>query len=152
MNPCPCGGAGECICSREQLDRYRARLSGPLLDRLDLVVRVAAPAPADMRRDRPEGSAAVRERVAAARVMQGTREQVGPNARLALGELEQAGIAPAAGDLLERAAARLALSGRAQVRALRVARTIADLAARGEITADDLSEALAFHPRGTVAS
>ncbi len=63
MNPCPCGGARACVCSREQLDRYRARLSGPLLDRIDLVVRISAPASSDMRRDRPESTEAVRARV-----------------------------------------------------------------------------------------
>jgi magnesium chelatase family protein len=94
----------------------------------------------------------VRERVVAARALQRARGQQGPNARLALAELEGAGLAADAGDLLERAAGRLALSGRAQVRALRVARTIADLAGRTEIAADDVSEALAFHPRGVVAS
>jgi magnesium chelatase family protein len=152
MNPCPCGGAGECVCSREQLERYRARLSGPLLDRLDLVVRVSAPAAADMRRDRPEPSAAVRARVLVARDLQAARAQTVSNARLALAELERTGVAADAGDLLERAAVRLALSGRAQVRALRVARTIADLAGRSELGSDDVTEALAFHPRGTVAS
>jgi magnesium chelatase family protein len=152
MNPCPCGGARECVCSREQLDRYRARLSGPLLDRIDLVVRVAAPDPADMRRDRPERSELVRTRVAVARTVQLARDQSGPNARLPLEAIEQTGIEPAAGDLLERAATRLALSGRAQVRALRVARSIADLAGRDGIAHDDLAEALAFHPRGSVVA
>jgi len=150
MNPCPCGGARECICSREQLDRYRARLSGPLLDRIDLVVRIAAPDPSDMRRDRPEQSAAVRARVVVARAVQLRRAQSGVNARQPLAALEAAGIAPAASDLLERAAARLGLSGRAQVRALRVARTVADLGAREQVAHDDLAEALAFHPRGGV--
>jgi magnesium chelatase family protein len=60
------------------------------------------------------------------------------------------GIEPEAADLLERAAGRLGLSGRAQVRALRVGRSIADLAAREQIGHDDLAEALAFHPRGGV--
>ena len=150
MNPCPCGGARECTCSREQLDRYRARLSGPLLDRIDLVVRIAAPDPSDMRRDRPERSASVRARVVVARSMQLRRGQSGPNARQPLAALETAGIAPDASDLLERAAARIGLSGRAQVRALRVARTVADLAEREQIAHDDLAEALAFHPRGGV--
>jgi magnesium chelatase family protein len=150
MNPCPCGGARECVCSSEQLDRYRARLSGPLLDRIDLVVRVAAPDPSDMRRDRPERTAEVRARVVVARTAQARREQVGANARQSLNALEHVGIAPEASDLLERAASRLGLSGRAQVRALRVARTVADLGRREQIEHDDLSEALAFHPRNGV--
>jgi magnesium chelatase family protein len=150
MNPCPCGGARECVCSQEQLERYRARLSGPLLDRIDLVVRIAAPDPADMRRDRPEQTAAVRARVVVARAVQAHRDQAGANARLPLEALERLGIEPEASDLLERAAATLGLSGRAQVRALRVARTIADLAEREHVARDDLAEALAFHPRGGV--
>jgi magnesium chelatase family protein len=150
MNPCPCGGARACVCSAEQLDRYRARLSGPLLDRIDLVVRIAAPDSGDMRRDRPEATSHVRARVVVARATQSRRAQDGPNARQSLPALEQTGIESAASDLLERAAARLGLSGRAQVRALRVARTIADLAEREAIGHDDLAEALAFHPRGAV--
>ena len=150
MNPCPCGGARECVCSQEQLERYRARLSGPLLDRIDLVVRIAAPDPSDMRRDRPEQTAEVRARVVVARAAQVGRDQSGPNARQPLAALEGIGIEPEASDLLERAAARLGLSGRAQVRALRVSRTIADLAEREQITHDDLAEALAFHPRAGV--
>ena len=150
MNPCPCGGARECVCSSEQLDRYRARLSGPLLDRIDLVVRIAAPDPSDMRRDRPEQTADVRARVVVARAAQTGRDQLGANARQPLAALERVGIAPEASDLLERAASRLGLSGRAQVRALRVARTVADLGERELIEHDDLAEALAFHPRNGV--
>jgi magnesium chelatase family protein len=150
MNPCPCGGARACVCSQEQLDRYRARLSGPLLDRIDLVVRIAAPDPADMRRDRPEQTADVRGRVVVARGVQAGRSQAGANARQSLETLERIGIEPGASDLLERAATRLGLSGRAQVRALRVSRTVADLAERPQITHDDLAEALAFHPRAGV--
>ena len=152
MNPCPCGGARECVCSSEQLDRYRARLSGPLLDRIDLVVRIAAPDPSDMRRDRPEQTHEVRSRVVVARAAQARRDQLGPNARQSLAALEQIGIAPEASDLLERAAGRLGLSGRAQVRALRVARTVADLGERRLIEHDDLAEALAFHPRNGVVA
>ena len=74
----------------------------------------------------------------------------GANARQTLAALEGIGIEPEASDLLERAAARLGLSGRAQVRALRVSRTIADLSGREQITHDDLAEAIAFHPRGGV--
>jgi magnesium chelatase family protein len=150
MNPCPCGGARACVCSAEQLDRYRARLSGPLLDRIDLVVRIAAPDAGDMRRDRPEATCHVRSRVVVARELQSGRAQDGPNARQPLPALEASGIESAASDLLERAASLLGLSGRAQVRALRVARTVADLGARAAIGHDDLAEALAFHPRGAV--
>ena len=55
-NPCPCGGLGGCTCTNERVERYRARLSGPLIDRLDLVVRVDAPDPEALSRDRPEST------------------------------------------------------------------------------------------------
>ena len=92
----------------------------------------------------------MRARVGVARAAQLRRGQPGANARQPLEALERLGVAAEAGDLLERAASRLALSGRAQVRALRVARTIADLGEREQIEHDDLAEALAFHPRGGV--
>ena len=104
-NACPCGGAGGCTCTNERVERYRARLSGPLVDRLDLVVRVDAPDPEALSRDRPEATQVVAARVAAARDWQAARGQSIPNARLELAELERLGIAPDARELLERAAA-----------------------------------------------
>ena len=103
-NPCPCGGLGGCTCTNERVERYRARLSGPLVDRLDLVVRVDAPDPEALSRDRPEATKVVAARVAAARDWQAARGQAIPNARLELAELERLGIAPDARELLERAA------------------------------------------------
>jgi magnesium chelatase family protein len=150
MNPCPCGGAATCSCAPDRVEAYRARLSGPLLDRLDLVVRVDRPEPAAMRRDRPERSAAVAERVATARERQRERGQPRPNARLALEAIEAAGIDDAAADLLERVAAQGALSGRAHVRILRVARTAADLAGEAMIGRAHVGEALAL--RGTTGA
>jgi magnesium chelatase family protein len=148
MNPCPCGGADGCSCPRERIEAYRARLSGPLLDRLDLVVRVDRPGADDMRRDRPEPSAAVRMRVIAARDLQLARGQRVANGRLGLAEIERIGIAAEAGDLVQRAAEHRRLSGRAQVRLLRLARTAADLAGAAAIGREHVAEALALHPAG----
>ena len=147
-NPCPCGGAGGCTCTNERVERYRARLSGPLVDRLDLVVRVDAPDPEALSRDRPEATQVVAARVAAARDWQAARGQSIPNARLELAELERLGIAPDARELLERAAASGRLSARRQVRVLRLARSVADLAAAGGVGREHVAEALGLIPRG----
>ena len=148
-NPCPCGGLGGCTCSNERVERYRARLSGPLVDRLDLVVRVDAPDPEALSRDRPEATAVVAERVVAARDWQTARGQAIPNTRLELAELERLGIASEARELLERAAASQRLSARRQVRVLRLARSAADLAESGGVGREHIAEALALIPRGT---
>ena len=161
MNPCPCGWAGDpsgrCQCGADAVQRYRARVSGPLLDRIDLHVDVPRMAPAELRPDAPPGeaSAAVRARVEAARALQLARAGV-LNAHL-----DQAGTAAhcrlAAGDqaLLERAIDALQLSARAMHRILRVARTIADLAGAGAIASPHLAEALGyrgFDPRARMAA
>jgi magnesium chelatase family protein len=147
-NPCPCGGLGGCTCTSERVERYRARLSGPLVDRLDLVVRVDAPDPEALRRDRPESTPVVAARVAAARDWQAARGQAIANARLELGDLERLGIAADARELLERAAGTQRLSARRQVRVLRLARSAADLAGSGGVTREHVAEALALIPRG----
>jgi magnesium chelatase family protein len=136
MNPCPCGwlgapaGSGRaCRCSPDAVARYQGRLSGPLLDRIDLQVEVPAASPADLMAA-PDGepSAVVALRVAAARARQQAR-QGRPNALLGPGDIERVcATDTAAGALLRRAAERLAFSGRRLHRVLKVARTIADLA------------------------
>lgn len=150
MNPCPCGWhgdpSGRCHCSFEQVARYRGRVSGPLLDRIDLSIHVPRVKVDQLRHDAPAGesSAAVRARVAAARRRQHARAGV-PNARLdSGGVIEHCGLA--AGDLalLERASDRLQLSARGHQRILRVARTIADLAASECIATPHLAEAIAL--------
>jgi magnesium chelatase family protein len=149
MNPCPCGYAGDpngrCRCAPPLLRRYLAKLSGPLLDRIDMHVEVprldysvlssAVPA--------REGSSAVAERVARAREWQ--RERGAPNARLESLALQ------AAADLgfrehgfLEKASRRLGLSARGCHRVLRVARTIADLGGQGRVGIAELSEAIGY--------
>ncbi|MGQ0620307.1 MAG: YifB family Mg chelatase-like AAA ATPase [Panacagrimonas sp.] len=149
MNPCACGYlgdvSGKCRCTPDQVSRYRARISGPLLDRIDLqlfVPRVehealtAAPDP------NTETSAKVRERVIAAYTRQ--LERAGkPNARLTPKEIERdCALDAAAKTLLETAMARLGLSARAYHRVLKVARTIADLAAATDVGAAQIAEAL----------
>ncbi|MDR1854631.1 MAG: YifB family Mg chelatase-like AAA ATPase, partial [Azoarcus sp.] len=129
MNPCPCGYAGHpaksCTCSVHQIARYRSRLSGPLLDRIDLTIEVPAVSFAEIStRAAGESSATVRERVVAARERQMARQGV-PNARLEAGRVESLCAPDAAGAaLLEAAMQRLNLSGRAYHRVLRVARTL----------------------------
>jgi magnesium chelatase family protein len=148
MNPCPCGWSGDacgrCRCSDEAVQRYRARLSGPLLDRIDLQVRLARLAPAELRDDamRGESTAAVRARVVAAHARQ--LERAGcPNARLDQAGLERdCRLEPAARQLLEKAMARLMLSARAALRIRRVARTIADLGGESCVSAVHVGEAV----------
>lgn len=149
MNPCPCGYAGHparaCSCSAEQVARYRARLSGPLLDRIDLVVEVAALAHADLAGAAAgEASAPVRARVECAHARQLERQGV-VNARLEVNRID-ALCAPDAGgaQLLAQAMDRLQLSARAYHRILRVARTLADLAGLATPGAAQVAEAIQY--------
>ena len=153
MNPCPCGhhGApgGRCSCGPAEIRRYRARLSGPLLDRFDLVVDVP---PLDLAAlgggTAGESSRAVCARVVEARRRQ--RERFGPtgatcNARMTPGELQRfAGLGADGRRLLLIACDRLGLSARVYDRVRRVARTIADLEGRSEIEARHVAEALQY--------
>ena len=147
-NPCPCGGLGGCRCTRERLERYRARLSGPLVDRIDLVVRVDPPDPEVLTSDRPEASAVVRERVLQAVAHATRRGQTARNARLELAELETLGIVADARRIVETAARARSISARGQVRLLRLARSAADLEGAEQIERSHVAEALSLHPRG----
>ena len=156
MNPCPCGWAGDrhgrCRCSPDMIDRYRGRVSGPLLDRIDLHVEVARLPPAALRPDAPPGepTAAVRARVEAARARQQQRAGK-PNARLDRRETDlHCRLTGHDQALLERAIEQLQLSARAMHRILRVARTIADLDGSDAIATAHLTEALGY--RGAAAS
>ena len=149
MNPCPCGYQGHparaCRCTPEQVQRYRNRLSGPLLDRIDLCIEVPALSTADLAQSTPgESSAFVRERVIAAS-QRALNRQGCVNARLEGKALEAHATPDTAGQtLLNQAVSRLGLSARAYHRLLRVARTIADLAGAPQISAAHIAEAIQF--------
>ena len=151
MNPCPCGyfghSSGKCRCTPDQIARYRARISGPLLDRIDLQIEVPA-VPADAlpaRRDgEGEPSEAVRARVAAAFECQCAR-QGKPNGQLQPKEIERWCVTDASSEaLLKSAFARLSLSARAYHRILKVARTIADLASSEGLAMKHVAEAIGY--------
>ncbi len=149
MNPCPCGYQGHptraCRCTPEQIQRYRNRLSGPLLDRIDLCIEVPALSSADLAQSGPgEASEVVRARVMTAwRIA--LQRQGSVNARLEGKALEQHAVLDAAGqNLLTQAVNRLGLSARAYHRLLRVARTLADLAGSEQIGAAHVAEAIQF--------
>ena len=155
MNPCPCGRAGDpagrCVCSAADVLRYRARLSGPLADRVDLHVTVSAVPVRDLAaRTDAERSCVVRERVERARATQGARYAalgIACNGRVAGRWLERhTPIEPAARERLAAAAERLGLSARAYYRVLRVARTIADLDGDPAIGVASVAEALRYRP------
>lgn len=149
MNPCPCGHHGDplrdCRCTPDQIARYRGRLSGPLLDRIDLVVEVPALAPEALARaPAGEASAVVRQRVRAARCAQIERQGC-TNADLPAGDVERHCLPDAGGEsLLLQAMQRLKLSARAYHRVLRVARTLADLAGVERPGAAQIAEAIQY--------
>ncbi len=153
-NPCPCGRLGDpsltCQCSAADVERYRARLSGPLADRIDLHVHVGAVAIASLGTESSEEkSEVVRARVAAARERQTERYQrvegVHVNAHAAGRWIQShGGLTAEARDLLSEAATRLGLSARGFHRALRVARTIADLDGASNIERGAVAEALRY--------
>ena len=154
MNPCVCGYLGEstrpCRCSPHQIARYRSRLSGPLLDRIDLSVQVPAVPFKTLTETAPgEASARVRRRVAAARETQRERNRssdgAAVNARLQGRALSRhCALDPAGLRILDAASRRFHLSARSCHRMMKVARTIADLAGSQRITAEHLAEAVQF--------
>jgi magnesium chelatase family protein len=149
-NPCPCGYAGmaRCRCGEADIARYRRRLSGPLLDRLDLLVDVQRPTPADFAAGPVCNSAVERQRVVAARERQAAR--LAGTGAMCNAHLDGAlvrrhiALAPAAAAVLRRAYERGALSPRGHDRVLRVSRTIADLEGADTVGAQHLLEALGF--------
>ena len=149
MNPCPCGWlghpAGKCRCTPDQVARYRGKLSGPLLDRIDLMLDVPAVDEADLSaRGDGESSATVRARVTAARAVQIER-QGKPNALLGPDEVDRHARPDEAGaQLLKQAMARLSLTARAYHRILKVARSIADLAGTRQVGSAHVAEAIHY--------
>ena len=149
MNPCPCGYlghySGKCRCTPEQVSRYRNRISGPLMDRIDIQIEVPAVAASEITgKQAGESSTKVRERTGRAREVQVAR-QGKPNARLSVKETEAYCSADADGEKLVRSAlTRLGLSARAYHRVLRLGRTIADLAGSETVSAQHLGEAIQY--------
>lgn len=153
MNPCPCGYLGDtqhqCTCTPANLERYRNRLSGPLLDRIDLHVEVPRlPYQELSQQQQPESSATIRTRVEAARAVQQERFSalnIHSNSQMEARHIRKFCSIDAAGDkLLEMVTDRLGLSARSYARILKVARTIADLAGEEGISRDHLSEAVQY--------
>ncbi len=149
MNPCPCGylghPAGKCRCTPDQIARYRGRISGPLLDRIDIQIEVPSLSHEDLLRQ-PDGesSAAIRSRVETARRFQIAR-QGKPNAELGSKEIDTHCAPDAAGEaLLKQAIERFHLSARAYHRILKVARSVADLAGSERITTQHIAETIQY--------
>ena len=156
MNPCPCGyygdKSGRCQCRPEQIKRYQEKLSGPLLDRIDLHITVPALPASDLQSaQKGESSAVVRERVIQAYQRQQARQGKANN-ELSPSELDQfALLGDAESRILAMAQSRLNLSARGYHRVLRVARTIADLASSENIQTPHLTEALSYRSQLTNA-
>ncbi len=153
MNPCRCGWrghpSGRCTCSDREVERYVEKISGPLLDRIDLHVSVPSVEYEALRRqETPEPSAAVKARVDAARAVQARRfagSGISCNAHMGPGHIQEACVLDPAGEhLMESAFARMGLTARSHDRILRVARTIADLDGAARIQAVHLAEAIQF--------
>ena len=147
MNPCPCGRYGdpalECRCLPEQVERYRGRLSGPLLDRIDLRAHVPRVPYERLRDEGRERSSEVRERVIGARERMRARTPTRVNADLTVAEVRRhCGVDGETEALLAEAVRARRLSARGYHRVLRVARTAADLAASDPVRGEDVALAL----------
>ena len=157
MNPCRCGWyghpSGRCTCSESQVEQYMRRISGPLLDRIDMHIEVpSVEYEAMRRREKPESSETVRQRVNAAREIQKRRfagTEVSCNAYMTPSMVGRYCALDEAGDrLMKGAFDRLGLTGRSHDRILRMARTIADLEGAESISAAHLAEAIQFRSSG----
>jgi magnesium chelatase family protein len=155
MNPCPCGYRGHaqvpCRCSGPMVERYRRRISGPLLDRIELRVELRPPRVEDLLGDpsAPTGPSHAELAAAVARGRERATRRQGPRPNAALGGRELEDAAPLSGEarqLVEEAARRRPLSGRALQALRRVARTVADLEGAEQVDANHVAEALALRP------
>lgn len=153
MNPCPCGYSGDtrhqCVCSPSRIHRYRQRVSGPLLDRIDIHVEVPAVPYKDLSNDYcGETSENIRRRLQNARRMQVERfrkDNIYSNARMRSRHIKKyCVLKPEARGIIETAMHKLGLSARAYTRILKVGRTIADLAESGHIHAEHIAEAIQY--------
>src|SRR5215203_2414665 len=151
-NPCPCGRGEtdpDCTCAPYDVQRYQGKLSGALADRIDILAAVRQPSAAEIGGPPGEPSAAVRERISAARQRQ--EQRLGPgrcNAEMTPGEARTCALGEGAASLLADLYARQRLSGRAHDRALRLAQTLADLAGVEEIGEEQMAQALQLRRRG----
>jgi magnesium chelatase family protein len=159
MNPCPCGNKGskqkECICKPTDLDRYKRKLSGPIMDRIDIWVTVGAVDYDKLSSTEQTGekTAAIKDRVKSARAIQNKRfknsaRRISTNSEMNVKDLAiYAELSPETKKLLNDSAERLQLSARAYHRTIKLARTIADLDGSTEITSAHILEALQYRPR-----
>ena len=154
MNPCPCGFLGDkekqCTCTDNQIQRYRAKLSGPLLDRIDLIINVPRLTPDELVNTKTEAepSSKIRERVIKARKIQANRyaeEDILTNSELNAHQIKKyCKLDKKTEDFLALAAQKFQLSGRKYSRILKLARTIADLGDRENISLEDITQALQY--------
>ncbi|MBQ4452132.1 MAG: ATP-binding protein [Clostridia bacterium] len=152
-NPCPCGNYGsrtrQCRCTPLDIKRYLSRISGPLLDRIDMHIEVESIPPERLNDEKPgRSSAEMRAEVEAARAVQRERyssEGIACNARLSAGTLNRyCRLSGQAAQIMNAASEKMGLSNRAYTRVLKVARTIADLAGEKDISVDHIGEALQY--------
>jgi magnesium chelatase family protein len=150
MNPCPCGylghASGKCHCTPDQIARYRARISGPLLDRIDLQIQVPAVPQEELMRQQANGekSKSIRQRIEVSYQKQINRQGKANN-QLSVKEIDRfCALDPDSESLLKQAISRLNLSARAYHRILKVARTIADLTDAGKISKQHIAEAIQY--------
>ena len=150
MNPCPCGylghHSGRCHCTPDQITRYRSKISGPLMDRIDLQIEVPAVPQEELMQQRSTGekSSVIRKRVEASHQRQ-LKRQGKTNNRLGIKEIDQfCTLDTTSETLLRQAINRLNLSARAYHRILKVARTIADLSAAEKINNQHIAEAVQY--------
>ena len=156
MNPCPCGwlgdASGRCRCTREQVQRYHARISGPLLDRIDLQIAVQRLRFEEMGGPQGEGSHSVQQRVARARDIQRQRSNT-LNSQLNHQQIDAVCRLKKTDQLLlQQAMEKLQLSARAYHRILRLARTIADMDEAEDITTKHLTEAINYRSLDRLAN